>query len=172
MVCPGIIQYRPFQKPGHGPWQPERQPWTNIGLPHSLRVSLNSHQKLPGWSSRKNDSNPESIGKYISALSNAARLEDKPFAYMLWGIRDTDHGITGTTFSATSARHKGQPLEHWLTQFVSPSLNFTFRSVNYHGIHLTLLEIPACESMPTEFDRIAYIRIGSATPKLSDHQAS
>ena len=99
---------------------------------------------------KENDSNPESIGKYISALSNAARLEDKPFAYMLWGIRDTDHGITGTTFSATSARHKGQPLEHWLTQFVSPSLNFTFRSVDYHGIHLTLLEIPACESMPSD----------------------
>lgn len=118
---------------------------------------------------KENDSNPKSIGKYISALSNATRLEDKPFAYMLWGIRDTDHGITGTTFSATSARHKGQPLEHWLTQFVSPSLNFTFRSVDYHGIHLTLLEIPACESMSTEFDRIAYIRIGSATPKLSDH---
>ena len=65
---------------------------------------------------KENDSNPESIGKYISALSNAARLEDKPFAYMLWAFGDTDHGITGTTFSATSARHKGQPLEHWLTQ--------------------------------------------------------
>ena len=51
---------------------------------------------------KENDSNPESIGKYISALSNAARLEDKPFAYMLWGIRDTDHGITGTKGSLSS----------------------------------------------------------------------
>ena len=32
-----------------------------------------------------------------------------------------------------------------------------------------LLEIPAASTTPVEFDRTAHIRIGSATPRLSDH---
>ena len=31
------------------------------------------------------------------------------------------------------------------------------------------LEIPAATTQPIEFDRTAYIRVGSATPRLSDY---
>ena len=32
-----------------------------------------------------------------------------------------------------------------------------------------MLEIPAATNSPVEFERQAFIRIGSATPRLSDH---
>ena len=32
-----------------------------------------------------------------------------------------------------------------------------------------MLEIPAATTQPIEFDRTAYIRVGSATPRLSDY---
>ncbi|MBZ0264606.1 ATP-binding protein [bacterium] len=35
-----------------------------------------------------NDNNPEMIGEYISALSNAATLVGKAFAYIVWGVDD------------------------------------------------------------------------------------
>lgn len=40
----------------------------------------------------------EMIGKLISALSNAARIEQKDFAYVIWGIEDVSKKIIGTTF--------------------------------------------------------------------------
>lgn len=35
-----------------------------------------------------NNDDPKTIGKYISALGNSATLEDKDYAYMIWGIED------------------------------------------------------------------------------------
>ncbi|MDO4683189.1 MAG: ATP-binding protein [Lautropia sp.] len=123
-----------------------------------------------GWVEfKENDSNPEAIGKYISALANSARLADKPFAYLLWGIRDGDRSVVGTHFEPTAQRHKGQPLELWLAQFLQPAIHCTFQTVDYRGVRLVMLEIPAATHSQVEFNQLAYIRVGSATPKLSDH---
>ena len=119
---------------------------------------------------KQNNSDPAIIGKLISALSNAARLADQPFAYVLWGVHDTNHAVTGTTFDPGSQMEQRQPLEFWLAQRLQPDVAFRFRPVeNYRGARLMLLEIPAATSTPVEFDCSAYIRIGSATPRLSEH---
>lgn len=118
---------------------------------------------------KENNADPQMIGRLISALSNAARLADEHFAYVLWGVRDTDHAVVGTSFEPGSQKQKGQPLELWLTQHLQPGVAFAFRPIEYHGAKLVLLEIPAAATSPVEFDRAAYIRIGSATPRLSDH---
>ncbi|PKY11204.1 MloB [Acidithiobacillus marinus] len=116
-----------------------------------------------------NNADADMIGKHISAMSNAARLADKAYAYLLWGIADADHAAVGTTFEPSSQKQQSQPLELWLAQRLQPAIDFRFETVDYHGTRLVLLEIPAATSSPVEFDRLAYIRIGSATPKLSDH---
>lgn len=43
---------------------------------------------------KENNNDAQMIGKLISALSNAARLADQPFAYVLWGVRDGDFART------------------------------------------------------------------------------
>ena len=118
---------------------------------------------------KENNDAPQMIGKLISALSNAARLADQHFAYVLWGIRDEDHAAIGTQFEPSSQKVSSQGLELWLSQRMQPGCAFTFKAVEYHGTNLVLLEIPAAAISPVEFDRTAYIRIGSATPRLSDH---
>jgi len=35
---------------------------------------------------KDNNQDPERIGKYISALSNSAALEEMSFGYLVWGI--------------------------------------------------------------------------------------
>jgi ATP-dependent DNA helicase RecG len=40
-----------------------------------------------------NNTEPERMARTASALSNAARLADQHFAYILWGIRNEDHEI-------------------------------------------------------------------------------
>jgi ATP-dependent DNA helicase RecG len=134
---------------------------------------LNDLRKLPAettWVEFKhNNDDPELIGKLISALSNSARLADQNFAYIVWGIKDDDHQAVGTTFEPSSKQVQNQPLEMWLAQRMKPDIATSFQCVQYEGVRLVLLCIPAATTMPVEFDRTAYIRIGSGTPRLSDH---
>lgn len=118
---------------------------------------------------KENNANPQMIGRLISALSNAARLADQHFGYVVWGVRDGDHVVTGTTFKPMAAKEQGQPLELWLSQRLEPAIAFCFKSVDYQGQRLILLEIPATATAPVEFERTAHVRIGNATPRLSDH---
>jgi predicted HTH transcriptional regulator len=59
---------------------------------------------------KENNADAPMIGKLLSALSNAARLADQPFAYVLWGVRDGDHAAVGTAFEPSSQLQQGQPL--------------------------------------------------------------
>lgn len=76
------------------------------------------------------------IGKRISAMSNAARLLDQPFAYLIWGVRDKDHAPIGTTFEPSGQKHNNQPLEFWLSQHLSPAIAFNFKVLSYREVRL------------------------------------
>lgn len=56
-----------------------------IALVDDLRKSL---AETPWIAFKQNNTDPEKLGQYISALSNSARLGDQQFAYMLWGVRE------------------------------------------------------------------------------------
>ncbi len=137
-----------------------------------LLALIDDLRALPAESSwvefKENNAEPQMIGKLISALSNAARLADQNFAYVLWGVRNSDRAAVGTVFEPSNPFQE-QPLEFWLAQRLQPSVPFAFRTVDYRGTRIVMLEIPAATLSPVEFDRTAYLRIGSATPRLSDH---
>jgi len=118
---------------------------------------------------KHNNETPDMIGKLCSALSNVARIEEKDFAYVVWGIEDETQNIIGTTFNPDAKTKGNQVFIMWLSQMLTPRITFTFRKVNHPKGNLILLEIPATHTTPVEFDRTAYIRIGSATPRLSDY---
>lgn len=117
-----------------------------------------------------NNSDPEQIGTMISAISNAARLNNESCGYVVWGISD-DHKVVGTTFHPNAQKAKGQPLEFWLTKSISPSILLSFKEAHHHDGRVVILQIPAAVAVPTKFKNISYIRIGPTTPKLSDHPA-
>ena len=35
----------------------------------------------------------------ISAMSNAAVMRGEDFAYFMWGVKDDDHSVVGTSFN-------------------------------------------------------------------------
>jgi ATP-dependent DNA helicase RecG len=109
------------------------------------------------------------IGKLCSALSNAARIDNKEIAYVLWGIDDDTHDVIGTTFNPDTKKVSNQGFQIWLAQKLNPSIAFSFRSVGHPDGRVVICEIPAATNAPVAFDGAAYIRIGSATPKLSDY---
>ncbi len=140
--------------------------------PRTLAI-IDDLRQLPAeapWAEfKENNDDAQMIGKLLSALSNAARMADQHFAYVVWGVRDGDHAAVGTDFEPGTRKENKQPLALWLAQRLQPAIDFQFETMDYRGSRLVLLTIPAASTAPVEFDGTAFIRIGSATPKLSDH---
>ena len=118
---------------------------------------------------KHNNETPDMIGKLCSSLSNMARIEEKDFAYVVWGIENKTQKIIGTTFNPDIKTKGNQVFIMWLSQMLTPRITFIFRKVNHPQGDLVLLEIPATHTTPVEFEKTAYIRMGSATPRLSDY---
>lgn len=116
-----------------------------------------------------NNAEPDMIGKRCSALANAARIDGRDVAYMVWGIADETHAVIGTDFNPDTKKVGNQGLPLWLANSLQPSIAFSFRGVAHPEGHVVLLEIPAATGAPVAFNGVPYIRIGSATPKLTEY---
>jgi len=141
---------------------------------HDYLVSIiNELRKLPGeteWVEFKsNNSKPEEIGEYLSALANSSALMGKVNAYMIWGIDNDSHEIIGTTFKPKNIRIGNEELENWLLRLASPKINFNFYTLDIGGVAVVLLEIGAAFRHPVRFKGEDYIRVGSYKTKLKDH---
>jgi len=118
---------------------------------------------------KSNNTDPEMIGKRCSALANSARIEGQDLAYMVWGIADGTHAVVGTEFNPDARKVGNQGLPLWLANSLQPSIAFSFRTIEHPQGRLVLLEIPAATGAPVAFNAVPYIRIGSATPRLTDY---
>ncbi|MCW5721351.1 MAG: putative DNA binding domain-containing protein [Devosia sp.] len=118
---------------------------------------------------KHNNSDAEMIGVRLSAISNAARVAGEQTGFILWGVKDGDRGVVGTTFAPESQTVGNQVLSFWLAQRLSPSIAFQFHTIEHGDGRVVLLEVPAATTAPVSFSGIPYIRIGSATPKLIDY---
>ena len=103
----------------------------------------------------------ETLGEYVSALSNAAAFHYKKTAYFVWGIDNDTHKIVGTEFNQYCDYNK-EPFQNYLARNLSPSINFTFEEGIINGKRIVVLAIPAAEEIPTSFREKRYIRIGSS----------
>ncbi len=116
-----------------------------------------------------NQSDPQAIGEYISALANSAALNGKAFAHMVWGIEDGTHKIVGTSFSPSAAKKGNEPLETWLLRLLTPRIDFRFHEVTVDQQHVVLLEIDRATRHPVAFAGVEFIRVGSNKMKLRDY---
>ena len=118
---------------------------------------------------KENKFNEEDIGKRISALSNSANLHDKKNAFLVFGVQDATHSIVGTSFLPTKEKIGNDQLEFWLSKMLNPRVDFRIHEFEYENKKIVIFEIPPAINQPIKFSNIAYIRVGSATPKLIDY---
>ena len=111
---------------------------------------------------------PEALGEYVSALSNAAAFHHKSFAFFIWGINDKTHEIVGSDFNQYR-EHNKEPYQNYLARNLSPSINFSFEEESIEGKRIVVLIIPAASEIPTAFREKRYIRIGSSKANLKDY---
>ena len=105
------------------------------------------------------------LGEYISALSNSAALAGRKYAYFVWGINDSNHSVVGTSFNCNKDV-KGEPLKHFLARQLHPDINILFDETIIEGKNVVLLTVPAAKTVPTEFAKERYIRLGSSKESL------
>ena len=117
---------------------------------------------------KESNADSQAIGESISALANSAALLGKPFAYIVWGVRDNDRGIVGTTFRPRMARVGNEEIENWLLRLLDPAVDFRFSTLEVDGHAVVLLEIPPATTKPVRFSGQEFIRVGSYTKKLKD----
>jgi len=117
---------------------------------------------------KRNNADPEEIGEYISALANSAALLNKVNGYLIWGIDNDSHDITGTTFVPGLVKIGGEELENWLLHLLSPKINFRFFELQVDDRAVVLLEIGTAFYHPVRFKSTEYIRVGSYKKKLKD----
>lgn len=115
-----------------------------------------------------NFADPQSIGEYLSALSNSAAINEKHFGYIVWGIEDASHIISGTAFKPRQAKKGNQELESWLAMHLSPRIDFKIYEFTYNEKPIVIFEIPCASHRPVSFKGIEYVRIGSYKKALKE----
>ena len=111
---------------------------------------------------------PEALGEYVSAMSNAAAFHGRKNAFFVWGVHNDTHEVVGTTFNQY-CEYNREPYQNYLARNLSPSINFSFEEVMIRGRRVVVLVIPAAEGIPTAFREKRYIRIGSSKVSLKDY---
>ncbi len=135
----------------------------------NLIVELVKYPNETEWIEFKyNNSDPHSIGEYISALSNSAALQGKSNAYLLWGVDDSTHDLLGTSFEYTSKKVGNEELENWLLRGLTPKIDFTFHSIKINEKNFVLLEIKAAYRHPVSFNGVEFLRVGTLKKKLKE----
>lgn len=142
--------------------------------PAELQAKLDELLALPQeteWAEFKhNNSDPQSIGEYLSALSNSACLEGQPSGYIVWGIEDGTRNIVGTTFKPRSQKGAGnEDLEPWLNKLLAPRVNFRIFEFEANGLPMVMFEVQAANTAPVAFSGRRYIRVGSHKKPLAEH---
>lgn len=118
---------------------------------------------------KSNHVSPDDIGTYISALSNSAAMLGREDSYVFFGVDDKTHEIKGTTFNQNESVNGNEPLQHYLARQLSPSVAFYFEEMKIEGKRIVALVIPTAQTVPTGYQDIRYIRIGSSREKLSKY---
>lgn len=138
-----------------------------------LEILIEELRALPKESEwvefKVNKAIPQNVGEYISGLSNAACLEGKEHAYLVFGIENEKHEVVGTKFNPKNEKINNQELENWLATQLEPRIDFKIYELTYKEHFLIVFQIDATLNTPVKFRGEAFIRVGSYLKKLKDH---
>ena len=137
-------------------------------LKDAIRKLIKRNAEEEWFEFKENWYDPNGIGEYISSISNAAVMAGEEQGYLVWGVNNDTHVITGTTMNY-HRDVKNEPLEHYLARLVTPDIGFNFREITLNRKKVIVLVIPAANKTPTAFDGVRYIRVGSSKVNLAKY---
>ena len=133
-------------------------------LNHLLNHSEN---EVVEFKAAKNSFDVDDLGKYFSALSNEANLREHDFAWIVFGVDNKTHEITGTTFKdGETALNK---LKQDMSQHTTDKLIFReIVPIYVDGKRVLMFKIPASpRNIVMCWKGIAYGRDGESLVPLN-----
>ena len=110
---------------------------------------------------KHNNYDPQTIGEYVSALSNGASYMGQSRGYMAWGLDNDTHKIVGTSFDPKELKIGNQELENWIATQLSPRIDFSFREVLFpEGRVVVTSGLHAGDQLITSGNRVLYDGVG------------
>ena len=121
---------------------------------------------------KRNNTDPQLIGEYLSALANEAALCNQPRGYLVFGVVDATHDVVGTTFDPYAEKAKGnQGLLPWLAALLDPNPGIDVHLVDHPDGPVVMLAVGPARDQPCTFSGVAYCRIGNSKTELVKHPA-
>lgn len=141
---------------------------TAIELQETLSLLLaSSENEVVEFKEAKNNYDFNKLGKYFSAISNEANLAVISCGWLIFGVRDSDHAVVGSSFKA---------MRKELDKLKGDIANKTTNRISYIEIHelntpdgrVVLFQIPAApRGIPIAFDGHYYARDGEELVPLN-----
>ena len=126
-----------------------------------------SENEIIEFKKAENGFDIDELGKYFSALSNEARLRNKEFAWIVFGVLDKTHHVCGTDFkNSETALNK---LKQDMSQHTTDSLIFReIIPLIIDGKRVLLFKVPATpRNIVMKWKGIAYGRDGESLKPLN-----
>jgi predicted HTH transcriptional regulator len=95
-------------------------------------------------------------------------LHEKEKAYLVFGIKDQNHLVVGTSVKLKHFKIGNEELENWLSRLLDPNVDFEFVEFPYNSHSISIVIIDPARNQPICFKGTAYIRVGSYKRKLAD----
>jgi len=116
------------------------------------------------------DYDKNKIGKYFSAISNEANLKEQQYGWLIFGVRNKDRKIVGSTYrDAVGLDH----LKHEISIGTTGNISFVeiyevYQEVDGETKRVIMFQIPAAiTAVPTGWNSHFYAREGESTVPLS-----
>lgn len=117
---------------------------------------------------KKNNKDPERIGKYISAISNMCALDDVPYGYLIFGLSDNKE-IMGTDLDLSNKKIGNTSLSFWLNSLLYPSDIFDYDDLNINEKKIIIIRIRKAKDYTTTFKKIEYGRVNDSLVELNNN---
>lgn len=118
---------------------------------------------------KRNWFEPDTLGEYVSALSNSAALKGQFHGYFIWGIDDVNHDVVGTDFRFRDAKKGNEEYENHLARCLSPRIDFRHYCWKHEGCHVEMLKVDAAKDRPVAYKGEQYIRVGTSKQNLKGY---
>lgn len=110
------------------------------------------------------------LGEYFSALANSAALAHQPFGYLVLGVHDKGHKVTGTAFDYRTEKIKGNE-DLWfgtMKRMRPPTAVEVFEAQHPDG-RVVVFRVAAASGEPVAYDHVEWVRVNESNTHLASY---
>lgn len=130
-------------------------------------ISLPAENEVVEFKKAENKFDDDDLGQYFSALSNEANLKSKEYAWLVFGIDNRNHSVTGSNYK--NSRPALDAVKKRIADQTTARITFEeVYSFKYDGKRVVMFQIPAApQGIPMQYKGHCYGRDGESLGALN-----